>query len=292
MTVSRGARGPDFLVIGAHRAGTTWLHRVLRKHAALWLPPVKELHYFDQLNAGRTWQDEKRWRRALMSGRRILDPWHARYLFGKRNDAWYASLFRRGQTRGSLTGEITPAYATLDEETFRRIRHINPQIALIFVMRDPVSRAWSAVNNGFRKSGLAGPRPLTLTYALERSQRPGFVARSTYTETIRRVEAVFPPSQIHYCFFDELKEQPERFVAGLLSFLGVESDGAGALLPKGAVNSAAGSSPVPLEVHLQIAAQYLPMVEELCRRFDGPPQTWRARYQKLLQSKAGAKSAA
>ena len=289
MTVSQGAHGPDFLVIGAHRAGTTWLHRVLRKHPALWLPPVKELHYFDQLKAGRTWQDEKRWRRALMSGRRILDPWHVRYLFGKRNDAWYASLFRRGQTRGSLTGEITPAYATLDEETFERIRNINPEIALIFVMRDPVSRAWSAVNNGFTKSDLAGPP--TLTYALERSQRPGFVARSIYTETMRRVEAVFPQTQIHYCFFDELKAQPERFVAGLLSFLGVESDGAGRLLPKGAVNSAAGSSPVPFEFQHKIAAQYLPMVEELCQRFDGPPQTWRARYQKLL-SKAGAKSAA
>jgi hypothetical protein len=290
MTANRAARGPDFLVIGAHRAGTTWLHRVLRKHPALWLPPVKELHYFDQLAAGRTWQDEKRWRRALMSGRRILDPWHLRYLFGKRDDDWYASLFHRGQARGALTGEITPAYATLDEETFRRIQRINPQIKLIFVMRDPIGRAWSAINNGFRKSDLAGP--LTLTYALERSQRPGFVARSAYTETMRRLEAIFSPTQIHYGFFDALKDRPERFVADVLAFLGVSVDGAGRLLPKGAVNSAARSSPAPREFQWRIAEQYLPMVEELCRRFDGPPQTWRARYERLLQSKARARSAA
>src|SRR5687768_1771937 len=121
MTAGGGAHGPDFLVIGAHRAGTTWLHRVLRKHPALWLPPVKELHYFDQLTADRTWQDKKRWFRALRSGRRIFDPWHIGYLFGKRSDAWYANLFRRAQERGYLTGEITPAYATLNEEILKRI---------------------------------------------------------------------------------------------------------------------------------------------------------------------------
>ena len=290
MSGNPGARGPDFLVIGAHRAGTTWLHRVLRKHPALWLPPVKELHYFDQLAAGRTWQDEKRWRQALRSGRRILDPWHIGYLFGRRSDAWYANLFRRAQDRGYLTGEITPAYATVDEEVFQRIRHMNPRIALIFVMRDPVSRAWSAVNNGFKKGDLSGA--LTVEYALERSRRPGFMARSAYTATIRRLEAVFPPAQIHYCFFDDLRDEPAGFVADLLSFLGVDSANPARLLPEGAVNSAAGSSAIPAEFQRKIAAQYLPMVEELCRRFDGPPHEWRARYNTLLQSKAGAKSAA
>lgn len=287
MTGSSLARGPDFLVIGAHRAGTTWLHRVLRQHPALWLPPVKELHYFDQLDADHTWQDEKRWRQAMRSGRRILDPWHIRYLLGRRGDEWYANLFRRAQEKGYLTGEITPAYATVDEAVFQRIRRMNPNIALIFVMREPVSRAWSAVNNGFKKGDVT---TLTVDYALERSQRPGFVARSAYTETLRRLEAVFPASQIHYRFFDELKDAPERFVSNLLTFLGVDAGDPGRLLPKGAVNSAAGSSPVPAAFQHKIAAQYLPMVEELCQRFEGPPHKWRARYKTLLESHSGAKT--
>jgi hypothetical protein len=52
-------KGPDFLVIGAQRAGTTWLHRVLSQHPRLWLPPVKELHYFDKLDTKRTVFDPK-----------------------------------------------------------------------------------------------------------------------------------------------------------------------------------------------------------------------------------------
>src|SRR5947207_15861690 len=43
---------PDFLGIGAARAGTTWLHSNLRRHPQIWLPPVKELHYFDLQRRG------------------------------------------------------------------------------------------------------------------------------------------------------------------------------------------------------------------------------------------------
>jgi len=38
---------PDFLVIGAQKAGTTWLFQNLRMHPQVWLPPEKEIHFFD-----------------------------------------------------------------------------------------------------------------------------------------------------------------------------------------------------------------------------------------------------
>ena len=37
----------SFLVIGAQKAGTSWLHTMLRKHPQLWLPDCKELHFWD-----------------------------------------------------------------------------------------------------------------------------------------------------------------------------------------------------------------------------------------------------
>ena len=39
---------PDFLVVGAQKAGTTWLYRSLRTHPQVWMPREKELHYFDE----------------------------------------------------------------------------------------------------------------------------------------------------------------------------------------------------------------------------------------------------
>ena len=37
---------PHFLGIGAQKAATTWLYRCLKVHPGIWLPPLKELHYF------------------------------------------------------------------------------------------------------------------------------------------------------------------------------------------------------------------------------------------------------
>jgi hypothetical protein len=38
---------PDFLCVGAQKAGTSWLYRELEPHPDFWMPPVKELHYLD-----------------------------------------------------------------------------------------------------------------------------------------------------------------------------------------------------------------------------------------------------
>jgi hypothetical protein len=275
--MSVASKGPDFLVIGAQRAGTTWLHRVLSQHPALWLPPVKELHYFDKLDIERTILSPKERRRLGLKRLASLDPWLISFWFRARSDEWYASLFRGAQARGLIAGEITPAYATLDETVLRRIKRMNDKIKLIFVMRDPVDRAWSAVNNAAKK----GVDASTVEKSIERAREWGTVARSAYADTIRRLEAVFPASQVHYCFFDDLRDQPEALTSDLLSFLGVEQ--LLLQLPQ-AVNVAAGSKAVPHEFSREMARDYLTMVQQLCRRFQGPPHKWRARYENLLSN--------
>ena len=50
--------GPNFLCIGAQKAGTGWLYEQLRSHSDFWMPPLKELHYFDRL--GRAGVGKKR----------------------------------------------------------------------------------------------------------------------------------------------------------------------------------------------------------------------------------------
>jgi len=50
---------PDFLVIGVQKAATSWLWVQLKKHPYIWLPPVKELHFFDHLfvERNRSWTE-------------------------------------------------------------------------------------------------------------------------------------------------------------------------------------------------------------------------------------------
>ena len=277
-------KGPDFLVIGAQRAGTTWLHRVLRQHPSLWLPPVKELHYFDRLETKRTILDPKERRRVGLKQLLSLDPWLVSYWLRARSDEWYARLFRDAKAKGLVAGEITPAYATLDETVLRRIKRLNDNIKLIFVMRDPVERAWSAVNNAAKK-GL--PMPRRVEKSIKRARESGAAARSAYADTIRRLEAVFPASQVHYCFFEDLRDRPEALTSDLFSFLGVEPVPPTPVQLPQAVNVAAGSKPIPPEFSRTMARDYLPMVGDLCRRFDGPPHRWRARYETLLNGGSG-----
>src|SRR5438105_11482287 len=41
--------GPDFCCVGAQKGGTGWLYEQLRAHPDFWMPPLKELHYFDRM---------------------------------------------------------------------------------------------------------------------------------------------------------------------------------------------------------------------------------------------------
>jgi len=156
---------------------------------------------------------------------------------------------------------------------------MNVDIKLAFVMRDPVDRAWSAVNNAFKKGRIEGP--LTVERALARALSSGVAARSAYVDTIKRLETVFSRQQLYFCFFEDLRDRPKGFVAELLSFLEVRP-GDLKQLPSGAVNEVVGSRPVPLEFKRTMAKAYMPMICELCQRFEGPPHAWRVRYEKLI----------
>jgi hypothetical protein len=269
-------RGPDFLIIGAQRAGTTWLHQVLSQHPALWLTPVKELHYFDKPDRTRTWLDPYERRRVRPKS---YDLWHLKYLFGRRSDHWYTGLFHQAQVSGQLAGESTPSYAVLSDDALRSIRDINEDVKLIFIMRDPIDRAWSTVTNAHKKSRISG---LGVEEALAWAGSSKVRARSMYLDTITRVESIFSPQQLYCGFFDDLRDRPDQFVSQVLSFLNVDFGKAWApILPK-AVNTTGRSKPMPAEFARSLAEQYLPAVKELCQRFEGPPHQWRARYDALL----------
>jgi len=67
-TVKRPSRasvqpGPDFICIGAQKAGTQWLYDQVQHHADFWMPPIKEFHYFDRRSA-RGERAERLWRKA------------------------------------------------------------------------------------------------------------------------------------------------------------------------------------------------------------------------------------
>ena len=149
---------PHFLCIGAHKSGTTWLYENLKRHPAVWLPPVKELHYFDGMpGLPKVAQRLNEAIKEVVATGRVPDPAkldHMRkvVLDQPKDFAWYRSLFEPAGER--LTGDITPAYATLSGSVVGRIRELLPDCRVIFIMRNPIERAWSHFRSNVEKAKL------------------------------------------------------------------------------------------------------------------------------------------
>ena len=118
---------PNFLIIGAAKAGTTSLYRYLEQHPEVYMSPVKEPKFFalggerlDYRGPG----DEARMRGASVTS---LED--------------YRELFR-GVSTETAVGEASTLYL-YSERAAARIKHHVPDVKLIAVLRNPVDRAYS-----------------------------------------------------------------------------------------------------------------------------------------------------
>ena len=159
---------PHFLCIGAQKAGTSWLFNQLQEHPAIWMPPVKELHFFDHLFVAQnrrwtTWHIHQGVRTALkyqISNFYSPDWAFISYLVDLASseiftEAWYRRAFARRAAEGKVLGDVTPEYSTLPVPGLRYVRALLGAVKVIYIIRDPVHRALSQLrmNASRRKSG-------------------------------------------------------------------------------------------------------------------------------------------
>lgn len=272
--------GPDFICIGAQRSGTTWLYSMLTRHPDIWMTPVKELHYFDDPKRSRYFKDlKKRWGKNF-----LLSKWDLRYFFGKHSDQWYASLFADASKNGMIVGEASPSYAIMDEKLFTRMHNINPNVKIIFLMRNPLERSWSNYMNLRKKNRKLSSVPATASDAITLCSRPKNLARSNYLQTINIIESIFPQEQIFYGFFEDISARPKWFSEKLLSFLGAEIKPDANIIPEGAINSAARGTTIPHEFKSALAPLLAKDLQQLAAKFGGYTEVWHQEVQALLKN--------
>ncbi len=226
---------PDFLGIGAQKSGTTWLYDNLVSHPQIWMPPVKELHHLDhqppniiqRLVSRKTHLREARSHLkdnliGTMTGREDNDlRWATRYLFGRRTDAWYGTLFPK--IEGKIAGEICPGYARLDEARVGEVHRLMPNAKIIYLIRNPVPRAWSAVSMHFRKDGVGSIDEMTPAEVEARIRNKKARRHGDYLKNLANWEKHFPRDQILVGFFDDLQEAPDALLVSILDFLGLDT---------------------------------------------------------------------
>jgi Sulfotransferase family len=277
---------PDFIGIGAQKAGTTWLHRNLQAHPQIWMPKEKELHYFDEKikQQGGLWSrlfgdrpTDKRWRRQAASRFKRLPrkqpwqdvAWDLRYFLRKPGDEWYASLFEPG--RGRVTGEATPDYAILDEDTIAHAHDLMPDAKIIFMMRNPIERPWSAMDMRLRLKGQEVHEVKDRKF-YRRFDNKGSRLRTDYLRTLENWGAFYPREQVFVGFLEDVSLFPRELLRSLYEFLGVDPSVEHGDATRKIHSGLQDTIPTRFAVHL--ARAYREQIKELAGRFGGYASFW------------------
>lgn len=206
---------PDFLLIGAPKAGSTALHDALGLHPQLYPAPVKEPKYF--LSPDRPPDP---------TGQRGPGDAHsAREWVWRRRD--YERLFAAARP-AQLCYESTPFYLW-HHGAHRHIAATLPQVKLIAVIRDPIERAYSNWLH-LRTHGLEPEADFRTACALEpRRIAAGWAPFWRYLELghyggqLAHLFRYVDPSRIRVIRYRELVDTPQATLDRLCRFLGVNT---------------------------------------------------------------------
>ena len=204
---------PNFLIIGAAKAGTTALYSYLKQHPQIYMSPEKEPHFFafegEKLNFGGTAGD-----REWLNRNAITDI------------KTYQQQFQKVSQQIAI-GEASALYLYIPKAA-ERIRHYIPNAKLITILRNPAQRAYSAFLFQMRDS----LEPITdFTQALQEEktriqnnwvpiyyyQQMGF-----YYAQLKRYFDIFDREQIKVYLYEDFSANPMSIVQDTFQFLGVD----------------------------------------------------------------------
>ena len=275
---------PDFIGIGAQKAGTTWLYQNLRPHPRIWIP-WKEIHYFDRkikLTSGpysrlfgedrREYRWDKRafhWEGASLRSLPSDLLWLYKYFVPSPGDDWYLSLFE--PSKGRVAGEITPSYSVLDREMVARVHALTPEAKIIFMMRNPVERAWSQAVMRLTNKGHAVDETTEERFH-RRFGRRASQLRTDYLRTLENWGSFFPEEQIFVGFLEDASLHPEVLLERVYGFLGVDPSFRPPAWAEKVHSTSVGGMPTSIAVYL--ARSYLEDLERLSKRFGGYASFW------------------
>ncbi len=178
---------PNYLVIGAAKAGSTTVSRLIGEHPDGFMSRPKELRYF--------------------SFRHHLG-WD-----------WYLSHFQEAEGKLAI-GDGSPEYtlSVICPDTPRLIRETLPEVRLVYIVRHPIERLVSHyaqdVSNGFDLP----------EFNRTMRERRVYVDGSLYWKQIQRYRRLFSDDQLHVMFLDDLKSDPVGTMKACYAFLGLDPD--------------------------------------------------------------------
>jgi hypothetical protein len=186
------ARAPDFIGLGAPKAGTTWIYACLNEHPDICSPSgnslqMKEIFFF---NRDENWQ---------------------------KGPEWYESLFDRCAADKKV-GEFSTTYLA-NPATPQRIHSLYPHARLIVALRNPIDRALSHYNYMVMQGRKEIAQKPFHTFIHESSH---FVRVGYYAMHLRRYLQYFPKQQILVLIYEDIRKDQQAFIQQVYQFLEID----------------------------------------------------------------------
>lgn len=283
-------KGPNFIVPGFPKAGTTWLFEKLSELPDFSMPLQKELHYFDrsQKYASSNYLNVTNLKKRLFN-----IPWFAKSLghtlmkvvkldfksfkfyinwyFKNYDDKWYLSLFNKE----GLSGDITPTYCLLDETDILEMSKIlRNDLKLIFILRNPVDRAWSHFRMQMKNDKKYDVNFYKSEDIINFLKSKPQVDRTSYLECIERYQKCFPNNSIYITFYDFLNESPVEFLENIVEYLGGNRSNVRSHCKVKKKVHKSLEMEIPIEIKEYLEDYYYPLTNELSLKFGGYCTNW------------------
>jgi len=187
---------PNLFIVGAPKAGTTFLYQKLKDHPDLFFPTIKELNYFsfDEL---------------------ISLSYYKDYKIGKLNK--YENFYSEARTQKYLVDGSVSYFAF--NKTADKIKKYNSEAKIIIILRDPVERAYSHYlmdkRMGYAKHSI---NEYINENELFHAHHLQYIGNSNYKRNIEVYLKVFKPENVFIMKLESLKIDFDK----LISFLNID----------------------------------------------------------------------
>jgi hypothetical protein len=173
---------PNFIFIGPDKSGSSWLHHVLSQHPQGYVPPSKDIYFFDR--------------------------------YYDRGLEWYFRHFVDCPPDARAVGELSHDYL-FSPLAAERIRADLPDVRLITSLREPLDRSFSQYL--YMRRNAITHKPFEEAV----KDHPEILSNSLYARHLEAYFALFQRNQIKTMFYDHLKAEPRSFALEIFDFLGL-----------------------------------------------------------------------
>ena len=182
---------PDFICLGVHKSGTSWLYHCLFEHPEIFI--TDKIDYFYRADR-----------------------------FAK-GESWYARFFK--ERKEKITGDLSTVYLfnqkpNQPESTAERIYKHNPNTKLIVLLRNPIDRAYAHYLQDIK----IGHIPISYTFEKAIKENPNILFWGKYKTHLQRYFRYFNAGDMFFVVFEDIKNNPERVLQELYSYLEVTPD--------------------------------------------------------------------